>query len=92
MGLVTLFNWLMMTGVGTTGVQVAAGVGLGADCRMYPVELVGQVRMTLVPERVMASCGGGTGNEKPNTEPGDPRKPSAGGVPKDTPMMPEAVP
>ena len=90
--MVTLFHWLRTTGPGTTGVQAAAGVGLGADCKMNPAKFVGQVRMTLVPERVMASCGGGTGKAKLNTDPGDPTKPSAGEVPKDSLKMPEAVP
>ena len=90
--MVTLFHWLRTTGPGTTGVQAAAGIGLGADCKMNPVVFVGQVRMTLVPERVMASCGGVTGNAKLNTDPGDPRRPTVGGVPKDTPIIPAAVP
>ena len=76
MGLVTILNWLMTTGSGTTEVHVAAGIGLGEHCNINAVQFVGQVSMTFVPERRMANCGGETGNVKLNNDPGDPRKPT----------------
>ena len=50
------------TGFGETEVQVAGETRLVVDCRVNLVALVGQLRITLVPEAVMVSCGGGNGS------------------------------
>src|SRR2546427_12583221 len=75
MGLVTVFFPAMMTGAGELVLQTAGGTRLAADCNVYPVEsnpatLVGQDKMTLVPEGVIVSCGA---RERLNTEKGQTR-------------------
>ena len=42
-------------------IQMAGGTRLVADSKVKPAALVGHVKMTLAPERAMASCGT-TGN------------------------------
>ena len=52
----------VVKGLVAAGISVKVPVSAGADCRVKPVKskpaiFVGQVRMTLVPEEVMVSCG-----------------------------------
>ncbi len=61
MGLVTVLLPLMTTGAGETALQTAVGAKLVAVCNVNPAALVGHVKITSLPERVMASkVGGGT--------------------------------
>ena len=54
---VTALFVLTMTGRGVFVIQSAGDTRLVVDCKVYPVKLVGQVTITLVPEWTMASCG-----------------------------------
>ena len=65
MGLVTTFCPLMMTGDRGTGLQT--GSRFVVDCKVKLRRLVGQTITTLLPEKVMPSCG--VGNERLNTVP-----------------------
>src|SRR5208282_6138670 len=57
MGLVTVFGPLTTTDALETGFQTAAEPRLRVDCKVSPaVLLVGHVRTTFVPERVIVSC------------------------------------
>jgi len=47
MGLVTVFCPLTMTGAGELAVQTADEPRLVVDCKVKPVEFVGQVKMTV---------------------------------------------
>jgi hypothetical protein len=67
MGLVTVFCPLTTTGAGETAIQFT-GERFVVDCKVNPGSLVGQVKITLIPARIMANCGG-AGKEKPNTVP-----------------------
>ncbi len=58
MGLVTAFCLLTMTVAGETVVQTADETRFVEDCKLNPAALVGQVRMTFVPEGMIVSCGG----------------------------------
>ena len=70
MGLVTAFWPLRTMGPGETLVQIAGETGLVVDCKVNPVALVGQVRITLAPEGMIVSWGGLTEpNERLNTVP-----------------------
>ena len=70
MGLVTVLRVFRTTGAGETGFQVTGETKFVADCRVNPVALADQVKMTFAPERVMVSCGGLTGlNVRLNTVP-----------------------
>ena len=69
MGLVTVFRPLATTGAGELVVQTADEPRFVVDCRVNPVALVGQVKITLAPEGMMVSCGGAIGNEMLNTVP-----------------------
>jgi hypothetical protein len=76
MGLVTVLNPLRMTGAGKLVFQTVGETRLVVDSKMKPVALVGQVKMTLVPERMMVSCVVLTApNERPNTVP-KPKRPT----------------
>src|SRR5438105_13661563 len=56
MGLVTVFCPLTMTGAG--GLAIHTGERrFVVDCKLNPVALVGQVKITFDPERMMVSCG-----------------------------------
>ena len=68
MGLVTVFCPLTTTGTGKLALQTEGETRLVADCRVNPAAFVGHVTTTLVPERVMVSCGG-PGNVRLNTVP-----------------------
>ena len=57
MGLVTVFCPLTTTGEGKFVFQTAGGKRFVADCKMKPLALVGHVKITLVPESMMVSCG-----------------------------------
>src|SRR5256885_2436471 len=48
---------------------VKVAVRAGADCKVKPVALVGHVKITLLPEATIVSCGGVTGNVRLNTVP-----------------------
>src|SRR5213596_2972252 len=48
---------------------VKVAVTVGADCKVKPVAFVGHVRIIFGPEEIIASCGGGTGNERLKTVP-----------------------
>ena len=61
MGLVTVFCPLTMTEAGELVVQIADETRLVEECRVKPVELAGHVKITLTPEAVIVSCGGGKG-------------------------------
>ena len=58
MALVTMFCPLATTGKEELVVQIAGGPSLTADCNVNVEALVGQVKMMLVPETAMLSCGG----------------------------------
>ena len=62
-------------------VQIAGETRFVVDCSMNPAALVGQVKITFVPEGIIASCGVLTDpNERLNTVP-DPKLPPATVVP-----------
>lgn len=67
MGLVTIFCPLTTIGAGDTALQ-AAGNRFVADCKVNPAALVGHVKITLTPERIILSSEG-SGNERLNTVP-----------------------
>ena len=69
MGLVTVFCPLTMTEAGELVVQIADESRLVEECRVKPVELAGQVKITFTPEAITVSCGGPTGNERLNAVP-----------------------
>jgi len=59
MGFVTVFSPLTKTGA--SGLVVQTGEArFVVDCRVKPVKLVGQVRITFWPSGVMDNCGGKT--------------------------------
>ena len=67
--MVTVFCPFTTTGAGRLVVQTDE-LRLVVDCRVNPVTLVGQVKITLAPIGVIISCGGGlAGNEMLNTVP-----------------------
>ena len=66
--LVTALFVLTMTGAGETLAQTADEARFVLDCNVNPTALVGHVKMTLVPERMIESCGG-MGSVKLNTTP-----------------------
>ena len=56
--MVTVFCPLITTGPGETALQDAGPeTRLVLDCKVKPVELAGQVTITLFPERMMVSLG-----------------------------------
>ena len=57
MGLVTVFCPLMTTGAVELVLQIAGGVRLVVNSKGKPVAFVVHVKITLVPEGVMFSCG-----------------------------------
>ena len=57
---VTVFWPLTTTGAGELVVQAAGTIRFVVDCRVKPVALVGQVKMTLVWEGIIDSCGDGS--------------------------------
>jgi hypothetical protein len=64
--LVTTLFVLTATGAGETVPQTTGGATFVVDCKVNPVKLVGHVTITLVPERIIVSCGD---NEILNTVP-----------------------
>ena len=68
-GLVTAFCPSATTGPGETVVQAAGETRFVADCKVNPVALVGQVKITSAPEGTIDSCCGVIGNERLNTVP-----------------------
>lgn len=66
-----MFWPLITTGAGETVFQAADKMRFVADCKVKPVALVGHVRTTLFPERVMVNCGGrlADSSERLNTVP-----------------------
>jgi hypothetical protein len=68
MPLVTVFCPFTTTGAGKLVLQTEVERRFVVDCKVNPVALVGHVKITLIPERVMVSCGGG-GNVRLNTTP-----------------------
>ena len=60
MALVTVFVPLRMTGAGKLVFQTVDETRLVANSRVYPEGLADQVKIALVPERVMASSGRGS--------------------------------
>ena len=66
MGLVTTFCPLMTTEAVELVCQTAGGTRLVANSKVNPVKLAGHITITLVPERMMVSCGD---NEILNTVP-----------------------
>src|SRR5579862_6436293 len=58
MPLVTVLFVLTMAGAVVLVIQTAGAIRLVVDSKVKPVALVGQVRITLVPEGLMASSGG----------------------------------
>ena len=80
MGLVTAFCPLTTTGPGETVVQTADALRLVVDSKVDPVTLVGHVKITVVAEAAMVSCGGLTGNAMLNTVPA-PELPPRGAAP-----------
>src|SRR5450759_5168644 len=70
MGLVTAFWPLTTTGAGELVIQTAGETRFVVDCKVNPAALVGHVKITLAPERMMVSCGALTDpNERLNTVP-----------------------
>ena len=68
--MVTVFCPSRTTGPGEIADQTAGEPRLVVDSKVNPLTLVGQVKTTLVPERMMASCGAPTaGSERLNTVP-----------------------
>jgi len=70
--LVTALFVLAMTGAEELVLQTAGGARFVVNCKVNPVALVGHVKITLVPNCVMTSCGGVTvtdPNEMLNTVP-----------------------
>ena len=65
MGLITTFCPPMTTGAEEQVLQTAGETRFVVDCRVKPLALVGHVKMTLAPEGMIVSCGGG--NEILNT-------------------------
>ena len=57
MPLVTVLFVLTTTGAGVLVIQTVEVAKLVVDSKVNPVKLVGQFTITLVPERVMTSCG-----------------------------------
>src|SRR6266571_5865525 len=58
MGLVTAFCQSTTTGPGETLVQKTGETRFEVDCKVNPVALVGQVKMTFAPEGMIVSWGG----------------------------------
>ena len=58
-GLVTAFCPLTMTGAGETVFQTAGETRFVVDCEVKTIAFVGHVKITLVPEGIMVSCGCG---------------------------------
>ena len=67
MGLVTVLSPLRMTGVVELVVQSTPEPRFVVDSKMYPEGMVDQVKITLVPARVMASRGCGSGSSGRST-------------------------
>ena len=67
--MVTVFWPLTTTGPGEIAVQGPGETKLVVDCKVKPVALVGQVKMTLEPDILIFSCGGPTGSERLNMVP-----------------------
>ena len=57
--MVTAFCPLTITGAGETVAQTAGETRFVVDCKVNPATLVGPVKITLAPEGVMVSRGGG---------------------------------
>ena len=68
MALVTALFVFTTTALGETLLQTVGETRFVADCKVNPVKLVGHVKTTLAPARMMVSGGGG-GNKRPNTVP-----------------------
>ena len=66
---------MMTTGSGELVVQIGE-TKLVVDCKVKPVALAGQVRITLWPDGVNVSDDGTTGNEMRNTVPLPPMPPA----------------
>src|SRR5665213_614857 len=77
MGLVTVFCPLTMTALGETLPQTADETRFVVDCKIYSAVLAGQVKITLVPDGMIVSCGGGNLRLKSVPSPGA-RKPPPG--------------
>src|SRR5450759_2269246 len=58
MVLVTRFCPLTTTGEGKFVLQTAGEARFVVDCKLNPAALVGHVKITLAPERMIVSCGG----------------------------------
>ena len=67
MELVTVFFPLKTTAPGETVLQTAGEPRFVVDCKVNPAALAGQVKITLPPEGIMASCG--NSSERLNTVP-----------------------
>src|ERR1039458_10856348 len=83
MAFVTALFVLTMTAAGETLLQTVVKTRLVVDCKVNPVALVGHVKITLAPEGMIVSCGGGAltdPNERLNTVP-LPEPPPADAVP-----------
>lgn len=59
MELVTVFCPLTTTGTGETVLQTAGETRFVVDCNANPKALVGHLKTTFVPERMIVSCGDG---------------------------------
>ena len=55
--MVTTFCPLVATGAGRLVFQTAGETRFVVDCKVNPVKLAGHVTITLVPERIIVSCG-----------------------------------
>ena len=66
--MVTAYCPLTTTGAGELVIQTASETRFVVDCKVNPAALAGHVKITLAPEGIMVSCGGG-GNERLNTVP-----------------------
>jgi len=55
--LVTALGPLTTTGAGETGLQTAGETRFVVDCKVKPVAFIGHVKITLVPELIIVSCG-----------------------------------
>src|SRR5882724_1977062 len=69
MGLVTVYCSFITTGNGETALQAIGERMFVVDCRLNPVTLLGQVKITFVLERVIFNCGGLPVSEMENKVP-----------------------
>src|SRR5665213_755434 len=82
MGLVTVFCPSTTTGNGKFVFQRPGESKVAVDCNLNPVVVVGHVKTTFVPERVMFNCGAAScGSERLNTVPSRPPLPPKNVVP-----------